>query len=212
MTALRQAVYSPAIFNVADIAHAKSVILTPEDHATDVRWEKETPYLLSLIEQSIPLTDESVVLDYGCGIGRMSKALIERFGCSVVGVDISKSMRELARDYVASDRFTVCAPDELVMPYGGFDAAIAIWVLQHCFDPVAAIDMIAASLKSRGHLFVVNDHHRIVPCREGWISDGKDVLALIKQKFTGDRQDLDASIVGKRIADCSYWAAFQKAA
>src|SRR5665811_598275 len=111
---------------------------------------------------------------------RDRKALIDRFGCSVVGVDISKSMRSLAREYVDSDRFKVCAPECLEALNQKFDAAIAIWVLQHCFDPKATIDQIHSGLKSDGRMFVVNDHHRIVPCREGWVSDGKDVLALIK--------------------------------
>jgi cyclopropane fatty-acyl-phospholipid synthase-like methyltransferase len=205
MTALRQATYSSAIFNVGNMDQAKRIILTPEEATTEQRWERETPYLLSLIEQSIPLNENSFVLDYGCGIGRMSKALIDRFGCSVVGVDISKSMRSLAREYVGSDRFVVYAPEDLETNHR-FDAAIAIWVLQHCFDPANDIARIKSALRPYGQMFVVNDHHRIVPCREAaWVNDGKDIadmLDVVSNK-------LDPSIVGKRVADASYWAVKQ---
>jgi len=207
MTALRQATYSPAIFNVGTMEQAKRIILTPEEATTEQRWEKETPYLLSLIEQSIALTDESVVLDYGCGIGRMSKALIERFNCRAVGVDISRSMRALAADYVASDRFFACAPEAVEWLGIGFDAALAVWVLQHCYDPQADIDRISGALKPSGSLFVVNDLRRIVPTREvTWINDGKDIAKMLRIV----PQPLDADVVGKRIAEASYWATFRK--
>jgi Methylase involved in ubiquinone/menaquinone biosynthesis len=203
MIALRQATYSPAIYNVGTIEQAKRIILTPEDASTEQRWKRETPYLLSLIEKSIAIDKNSMVLDYGCGIGRMSKALIERFGCWVVGVDISPSMRELAYSYVSSDQFLVCAPDSTVMTGNNFDLALAIWVLQHCCDPSEDIARIRDALKPDGDLFVVNDRRRIVPCKEvTWFNDGKDVAQMLGVV----PQSLDPEIIGHRIADASYWA------
>ena len=37
----------------------------------------------------LKLTSDSWVLDYGCGVGRLAKVMIEHYGCRVVGVDIS---------------------------------------------------------------------------------------------------------------------------
>ncbi len=199
---IAQATYSPAIFNVGTMDQAKRIILTQEDAlTTDQRWKRETPYLVSLIEQSIPLDDTSVVLDYGCGIGRMSKALIERFNCRVIGVDISRSMRALAADYVGSDRFLACAPEALGWLGVRFDAALTVWVLQHCYAPQDDIERIKSALD--GPLFVVNDRQRIVPTREvTWINDGKDIAQMLNVT----PQPLDADIVGNRIAEASYWA------
>jgi cyclopropane fatty-acyl-phospholipid synthase-like methyltransferase len=53
-----------------------------------------------------------VVLDYGCGIGRLAKAMIDASGCSVVGLDTSPEMRKLADDYVGSDRFIAVSPSQ----------------------------------------------------------------------------------------------------
>lgn len=209
MSALRQATYSPAIFNVGDMNQAKRIILTTEGNlSTDQRWRDETPYLLSLIEANIPLSADSIVLDYGCGIGRMSKVLIERFGCRVVGVDISPSMRALAASYVSSQRFIACAPEALPWLGVTFDAALAIWVLQHCYQVATDITQIRDQLRFDASLFVVNDRQRIVPTMEhGWANDGLDVLALLRNSFSQvEDRDLDAGKVGEGLARVSYWA------
>lgn len=212
MTSLRQATYNPAIFDVASIQQAKHIILTPEGGSTAERWAKETPYLVSLIERDLQLDERSLVLDYGCGIGRMAKALIERFGCRVVGVDISPSMRALAASYVLSDRFFACAPEALDWLGVTFDAALAVWVLQHCHQVCEDIGRIHHGLRPGGQLFVVNDQRRIVPAREvTWINDGLDVRAMLGERFAEDHAgELDPEHIGKAIADASYCATFRR--
>jgi len=91
--------YNPAIFNVNDLRSAMRIILTPETWTTERRWEIETPYLVDLIHQSVEIAPQTVLLDYGSGIGRIAKELIARYQCRVVGVDISASMRALAAPY-----------------------------------------------------------------------------------------------------------------
>jgi SAM-dependent methyltransferase len=158
-----QATYSPEIFNVATIEQAKGIILTPQaGMSPEQRWQTETPYLLSMIENAIPIDDSSIILDYGCGIGRMAKALIDKHNCRVVGVDISPSMRALSAAYVSSNRFFACDPASMYWLGVRFDAALAIWTLQHCYQVKEDISRISQSLIWKGKLFVVNDHRRIV--------------------------------------------------
>jgi 2-polyprenyl-3-methyl-5-hydroxy-6-metoxy-1,4-benzoquinol methylase len=112
MTEERQAVFNTKLHEVATLAKAQELILTPEDGtSTEERWEKEKAFLCDHIGENICINPESVVLDYGCGVGRLSKALIDKYDCRVVGVDSSQSMRLLATDYVLSDRFTVWSPE-----------------------------------------------------------------------------------------------------
>ena len=91
------------------VAEAKRIILTPEGQSSEQRWQRETPLLVALIERGCEINEHSWVLDYGCGIGRLAKTLIERHDCRVVGVDISPSMRALAANYVNSPRFLACS-------------------------------------------------------------------------------------------------------
>lgn len=227
MTALRQvlqAAYSPAVFNVETMEQAKRIILTPQaGMSPEQRWRTETPYLLGLIDKSFVLNQHSVVLDYGCGIGRMAKALIEKYNCHVVGVDISPSMRALASAYVSSNNFIVCAPEALTWLKLKFDLALAIWVLQHCDDVKSDIERIHSVLQKNqfvggvnigGSLFVLNDHRRIVPTdKAGWVDDGQDVPALLKSAgfVDPDIRSLDPAILGEQPAQCSYWATFKVA-
>jgi cyclopropane fatty-acyl-phospholipid synthase-like methyltransferase len=84
--------YDPHIFQVNDLASAMKVILTDEDSSSDKRWKTETPYAADLIGQYLTIDRDSLLLDYGCGIGRMAKELIARYGCRVIGTDISPQM------------------------------------------------------------------------------------------------------------------------
>jgi SAM-dependent methyltransferase len=189
--------YFPDVYNVADEKSARQIILTNDGEGADTatRWAAETPYLIELFQSTLNLTAHSLVLDYGCGIGRLSKAIIDAFGCSVIGVDASASMRKLAPDYVGSDRFTTVAPaqfDTLVAAGLRVHAAIAVWVLQHCFSPGDDIARIRRSLVPAGSFWVMNMSERAVPAvREGmevhegfcWVSDGIDVPALLRAEF-----------------------------
>lgn len=192
-----QAQYHPQVFDADCEAAARAIILTDEGPGadTDTRWARETPYLMELLRATMgqgprALGPESLVLDYGCGIGRMAKAMIEAFGCHVLGVDISPRMRALAEAHVGSPRFQAVAPEMLArLARSGLrvDAAIAVWVLQHCLAPADDIGLIRAALAPGGRCFVLNMKGRAVPAvGEGrflWVADGQDVPALLRHAF-----------------------------
>jgi SAM-dependent methyltransferase len=194
--------YFPKIFDVADMRKAKEIILTAEGPGadTETRWALETPYVLELISQSIPLAPNTIVLDYGCGIGRMAKAIIDAFGCGVIGVDISPSMRKLAPDYVGSDRFLAVTPGQFDMMVGAglrVQAAISVWVLQHCFAPADDIARIRRGLASDGRLFTLNMPKRAIPAvvdaatpeaRFVWAADKIDLAGLLRAEFHLDAE------------------------
>lgn len=85
-------VYLPEIFAVPDEHAAKNIILTPQaGQSPEERWQRETPYLVELVASNMTIAADALVVDYGTGIGRMAKALIERFGCRVLGVDLPET-------------------------------------------------------------------------------------------------------------------------
>lgn len=207
-----KAVYDPGVFNVHDVESAKRIILTPEDdRSTDQRWAAETPHLIKLM-RPLKLKEQSLVLDFGCGIGRLARELIKVHGCRVVGADISASMRALAAAYVESPRFLACHP-ELAEVAGPYDAALAVWVLQHVRELRAEIARIADALKPGGKLFVVNEARkaiRCVPTNLGWANDGVDLHGELAKRFTLQAKGaMSAMIVSEAVAKRTFWAIYR---
>lgn len=207
--------YDPSVFTrVTSLDAAKRIILTDEASlTTDQRWEKETPHICDLIEQNVALSETSVVLDYGCGVGRIAKELINRHGCFVFGVDISPNMRALAASYVASDRFIACHPVAL----DGFlvsdvSLVLSIWVFQHVENLSMEFNRIKNMMRSDGSLFVVNEaDNRFVPTNKGWASDGIDVRAELRRTFKiAAEGNLDHRVVGDAQSQRTFWACYGK--
>ena len=186
-TATANPVYAPGIFETPDLVSAQAIILTPEPGTTtEERWRIETPYLAAQMAERLDLNMNSLVLDYGCGIGRLSKALIERTGCYVIGIDMAQRMREMAPAYVASPRFMVMAPEglDLLIERGlKVDFGFASWVLQHCLEVERDIERIADALGPMARFFMINNLGRAVPTNHGWIDDGKSVETLLSARF-----------------------------
>jgi 2-polyprenyl-3-methyl-5-hydroxy-6-metoxy-1,4-benzoquinol methylase len=181
------ATYRPEIYEVETLEAAKRLIVTPEQGTTtEERWQKETAFLVDDIVRHLGIGADDWVLDYGCGVGRLSKALIDRTGCRVAGVDFSKSMRLFAPEYVLSERFTVWSPEVLAkMAQQGFRVrhAICLWVLQHVMRPQEIIQLIDSVLAPGAQLYVLNGKTRCVPTDRGYVNDGANIAALLQQSF-----------------------------
>jgi 2-polyprenyl-3-methyl-5-hydroxy-6-metoxy-1,4-benzoquinol methylase len=206
--------YNPGIFSVRNHDEAKRIILTPEGSSTEQRWEAETPIVADLAARHNSLGGASVVLDYGCGIGRIAKELIARHGCNVVGVDISPSMRALSVEYVNSDNFFACSPTSLnVLIASGlrFDLAVSIWVLQHCLKPAEDIGILRGAIKPGGGLLVMNNLHRAVPTMEkGWANDGIDIRKTLSNTFALQAEEtLVSPLVPAALSGVTFWASYK---
>ena len=206
------AFYAPQIFDVGtDLAAARRVILSDEEMGAEERWRVETPYLVDLIFEHVLLSPASLVLDYGCGVGRLSRPLTLRAGCRVVGTDISYDMLALAVREVCSPRFIACGPPALDGLGLRFDLALSVWTLQHVHRLHETIAWLAAKLRPGGRLFVVNNRCRAVPTDLGWVDDGLDVAALLDEHL--DRREtipLDPAILSRFLVDrtlCGVWEA-----
>ena len=97
------------VFKPKSLQHAKDIVLTPEDDKP-TKFEDETRKFVKMITPYM----EGVVMDYGCGMGRVAKELLYLENVlSVVGVDISPEMLRYAVEYVNSDGFTPIMADTI---------------------------------------------------------------------------------------------------
>ncbi len=116
--------------------------------------QRITPYLY----RAASIGENSHVLDVGCGFGgtTLHAGQLARSG-SVLGVDLSSQMLELARKNAVEERLTHVEfqqADAQVDPLGAgtFEVAISRFGVMFFEDPVAAFTNIRAALKPGGRL------------------------------------------------------------
>jgi hypothetical protein len=92
------------------------------------------------------------------------------------------------------------------------DAALSIWVLQHCATPAQDIARIRAALKPDGDLFAVNGNVRSIPTTEmGWVNDGLDIRSMLAAEFAPVR---DGKLAREKTTDIiaagTFWATYRQ--
>jgi SAM-dependent methyltransferase len=186
-TFISKPVYSPQVFEVCNIEEAKRIILTPEKGIDpEERWQRETPFTVSQIIDLLKPEKDSILIDYGCGIGRLAKGLIQQRSCNILAIDTSLTMRQLAPAYVNSPLFSVCTPqllDSMAARGLSVDAAYSVWVLQHCLNPIEDLLRIKRVLKPGGYFYILNNISRAVPTNTGWVNDKISISDLLNQQF-----------------------------
>jgi hypothetical protein len=92
------------------------------------------------------------------------------------------------------------------------DAAISVWVLQHCMRPQEDISLIRDATVSQGRLCVVNTVGRAVPAKEpAWVNDGLDIRAMLSDAVTELAAGrLAADVVSERVSRHSFWATYAR--
>ena len=103
----------------------------------------------------------SRVLDVGCGNGFTAGQFLER-GCEVVGIDLSESGIELARQKYPSARFEVGPADERILANLGsdpFDLVVGTEVIEHLYAPRPYVRGCYAALKPGGRFICSTPYH-----------------------------------------------------
>ena len=178
--------YIKETFDVGSLEQAKHVVLS-SDPNDPLKFERETKFLIDYLQEQNVVTEQSIVLDFGCGMGRVSKELVNRFNCNVFGVDISETMLLFANDYVQNkQKFNTF--NSYTTP-GSIDVCIAALVLQHVENPKLEIDTIFNVLKDNGYFLLLNEPARWVPVGLDnnnyviWNDDKFDVAKYVEEKF-----------------------------
>jgi demethylmenaquinone methyltransferase / 2-methoxy-6-polyprenyl-1,4-benzoquinol methylase len=118
----------------------------------DPRWRR------AAVEALAARPDERV-LDVACGTGLVSRALVRRWDCQVVGLDQSEPMLERARDKLAADtrlapRVTFVEGEAEALPFadGEFDHLTFTYLLRYVDDPAATLRELARVVRRGGRI------------------------------------------------------------
>lgn len=120
----------------------------------DVRWRER------MIDELNPSKGE-VVLDIATGTGDMAVLASSRTGCSVVGIDLSRNMLEVAvekwRKKFNDGRYPAIQGDALHLPLkdGSFDRAMVSFGIRNMTDIGGFLDEMRRVLRSQGRLAIL---------------------------------------------------------
>lgn len=112
-----------------------------------------------VVSTLIPVTDETVWLDFGCGHGGLVAYARAAFGCEAVGIEdgwISEAAREKGLPVLGLDKTEQYA--------GRCDVVTMIEVIEHLVEPVKALATARAMLRPGGLLFITTGNAQ--PYRE----------------------------------------------
>lgn len=171
------------MFNPQNFEDGKhQVVGQCNDIPMEERWKAETPIFADIILKEIDkIVSPSAILDYGCGIGRLAKEIIEKnHQITVYGVDSSESMLKKAVKYVDSGKFIPMLPDEFDSRI--VDFAYCVYVFQH-IPALYLREAIRQISDSCDKLFLVNSLARMAISDEGFQNDGIDILDEIKRFY-----------------------------
>jgi demethylmenaquinone methyltransferase / 2-methoxy-6-polyprenyl-1,4-benzoquinol methylase len=117
----------------------------------DPRWRR------TMIEQ-LDASPADRVLDVATGTGLVARALVRRYGCSVVGLDQSPEMLEAARQRLArtdlSGRVTLVEGEAERLPFAddAFDHLTFTYLLRYVDDPAATLRELARVVRPGGRI------------------------------------------------------------
>lgn len=143
-------------------------------------WDLTTAATVQVLEDLALMKDGMTVVDYGCGIGRLSVPLLEKWKINLIAVDRSAEMREHFGRYVSPEVISergvrLLSDDELLSQVpqldGQVDLLLFVEVVQHIPEPILneLLPQLFRTLAPNGRAFVIGNRaldHRNTPVPE----------------------------------------------
>jgi len=157
---------------------------------TDYRWKVETEE--QIIQFRRWIIQNAVILDFGIGIGRVSKEILREFSSvEVNGVDGSKRMLTYCKKYIPKEyhaRLHLFHFDKMALiRNNSIDFAFSLYALQHVVASQfeKAIQELYRVIKPGGSLYLLNMYKRCTFDNHHTIGydDGIDQLKVIARYF-----------------------------
>ena len=125
--------------------------------------EAEVDSALQALVSRFDLRPGQVVLDAGCGTGRLLPLILREIGPGgeLVAVDFSEKMLEIARKKYRAPNLTFCRADisQFKSP-GRFDRIICLCLLPHLPNKLLALRTLRANLRPGGQLIIAHTASR----------------------------------------------------
>ena len=178
------------------------------------RWDSDmvcNDFVINTILDNAGVHEGAKVLDVACGTGVLVPYYIDRNVSSVLGVDISPKMIEIAKGKFLSDNVTfVCSDAETGFFGSDFDCIVIYNAVPHFSDADKLICNLGRMLKKDGILTVahgmsrekINSHHRNVDNVSNGLMPASELADLFEKHLDVTAvisDDRMYQVCGKRI-------------
>ena len=153
--------------------------------------------IMDMLFQKYSIGASSRILDVGCNYGYFVGDLQKKGYTNAYGTDISAEAIEYGKQQ-GIHNLSVATADRLPFPEGGFEATLALDVIEHIEDDRAALKEIARVTKKGGYFFVM------VPAYM-WMWSLQDEVALHFRRYTKKTFRAAAEGSGFRIVGMTYF-------
>jgi SAM-dependent methyltransferase len=148
------------------------------------------------------------VVDFGSGLGQLTRALARGVGTTgrVLGIDGSAAQIATARELAHRDgeaalvefrHGDVASPPLAPGEWGTFDVAHARFVLEHVTDPQAVVAHMVRAVRPGGRIVLVDDDHDVLRM---WPEPARVLQAWRAYTRTYDRNGTDP-FIGRRLVE-----------
>ncbi|ESE41166.1 class I SAM-dependent methyltransferase [Shewanella decolorationis] len=140
--------YTQSLFDQLYFHSAQEAVMWDEEHVIS-----NVPYM-DMLNFSSPLILPNVIVDFGCGDGKLLKVAREIYPTStLIGIDFNNRCDNESFEYIS---FNLNKLTNLNNSYwtDGIDFAVASHILEHVLDPISFLTEIGKRLKKEGTLFV----------------------------------------------------------
>ncbi len=157
---VNRAVYFSQFLSPQNMQEAKELSFEQQKDAENDYFDSDAKWICEQIMKSQQVKESQLVVDFGCGVGRIAKLLCQE-NINVIGVDASEQMCNYAVEYVNDFKhFSTISPFSFSsMALKGLKVDHAIIADTLCSCPTAEISTIFKllnnALKEGGYLFVV---------------------------------------------------------
>lgn len=147
------------------IKYGRTNLNTPE--YWNAEWssdnqQRDYDELFGLILERIP--ERAIVLDVGCGVGRLSRLMRNKRNADVTGLDFSSwACEQLQKD---GFKTVVSSLPDIPLPNASFDVALATEVLEHIDGPEKTLVQMARVVRPGGLLMCSVPNNMLHPYEE----------------------------------------------
>lgn len=156
MNKLTKGKFFPKYWASDSVEQSRHIVLDYEAYDFESRWANETKFTMELISRYTNINSNSTVLDYGSGVGRLSKAIVERFDCHVDGYEPAEDLRKHSVEYVNNSKFSTVSDPK------SYDLIVCAWVALLIHDLDELYELFSSLLNPEGKVLVIDYNHQLL--------------------------------------------------